>query len=693
MGGTADTVESGVPGEPSPEEMTPLEAGAEMDALRTEILHHDHLYYVVGEPVISDGGYDALYRRLKALESAFPELVTADSPTQRVGAAPVSALPTVEHLAPLLSLDSSQEAADLVRFDERVRKGAEGEVEYLLEPKLDGLSLELVYEDGIFVRAVTRGDGRRGEGVTENIRTIPSVPLRLRGHERPVPALLAVRGEALMSLSAFEELNQRMVEQGSEPYANPRNAAAGAVRQLDSSITAGRPLDCLVYDVLEVEGTAFRTDMEGVEALRDWGFKLPERITLAQSVEEILEYHRGYDRDRDTLDYEIDGVVIKLNDLDARADLGSTSRHPRWAFAFKFEPRKEVTRIERIAVQVGRTGVLTPVALLRPVEVGGVTVSRATLHNREELVRKDVREGDLVRVQRAGDVIPQVVEVVADEGRERKPPFTMPTHCPNCGTPVEERGPFTLCPNRFGCSAQLKGRIVHFTSRHALDVEGLGEETAALLVDRELVREPADLFHLTAELLMPLPGFAEKSAVNLAEAIQARRTTELSRFLHGLGIPEVGVAVAGDLAAHFRTLEALRAADGETLEAVPGIGPRMAEQITGFFADPVNARVVDSLAAEMRELSVEEEVGGDGPLGGLKFVFTGGMQRFTRSQGKKLVEGAGGKVVSSVSGETDYLVAGEAAGSKLEKATKLGVQVVDEAAFVAFLEERGVALD
>lgn len=658
-----------------------------LEELRAELRRHNHLYYVVGTPEISDGAYDELYRELQALEAKHPELVTPDSPTQRVGAPPVDSLPTIPHLAPMLSLDSSQDAAELARFDERIRKAVEGdEVEYLLEPKLDGLSVELVYEDGMLVRAVTRGDGRRGEGVTENIRTIPAVPLRLRTETLPAPPLLALRGEVLMSLSAFEKLNEGLLERGDEPYANPRNAAAGAVRQLDSAITAQRPLDCLVFDILEVEGVAFRTDLEGMEAVREWGFRLPERLTLACSVEEIQDYHTAFRDDRDGLDYEIDGIVIKLNDLDARSDLGATSRHPRWAFAYKFEPRKEVTRIERIAVQVGRTGVLTPVALLRPVEVGGVTVSRATLHNREELTRKDVREGDLVRVQRAGDVIPQVVEVVEEPGRERKPPFLMPSECPQCHTPLEDRGPFTICPNRFGCVAQLKGRVVHFASRHALDIEGLGEETTALLVDREMVTQPADLFGLTAEELEALPGFAEKSASNLAAAIQRRRRTELARFLHGLGIPEVGVAVAADLARNFRTLDALMGADRETLEAIPGIGPRMSEQITDFFADASNRRAVDALAQEMEELSVPEEVGGDGPLAGKKFVFTGGLPTLSRSQAKKLVEAAGGKVVGSVSSETDYVVAGEAAGSKLEKAKELGVEILDEGAFLKLLE-------
>jgi DNA ligase (NAD+) len=670
---------------------------AELEALREEIRRHDHLYHVVGRPELSDAAYDELFRRLQALEARHPELVTPDSPTQRVGAEPRTDLPTVEHTVPMLSLDSSQDPAAVERFDERVRKAVEGhEVTYLLEPKLDGVSIELVYEEGLLVRGVTRGNGRAGEGVTENVRTIPSVPLRLRGEEREVPRFLAVRGEVLMRLAAFEKLNERLLEQGSEPYVNPRNATSGALRQLDSSITAARPLECLAYDVLLVEGAVFRRDSEAVAALRDWGFPVPERIETAGSVEEILAYHAAFDRDRDALDYEIDGIVIKLDSLDDRADMGSTSHHPRWAMAFKFEPRKEVTRIERIAVQVGRTGVLTPVALLRPVEVGGVTVSRATLHNREELERKDVREGDRVRIQRAGDVIPQVVEVVPPEAGpdgalpERAPPFRMPEHCPNCGTPVEEKGPFTYCPNRFGCAAQLKGRIVHFASRQGLDIEGLGDETASLLVDRGLVRELADLFELEVEALLPLPLFAEKKAEKLVAGIAARRRTELARFLFGLGIPEVGASVARDLAAHFRSLEALRAADREALEAVHGIGPRMSEAITGFFTEPAHVAAIDRLEAKMEGLEVDEAPGAGGPLEGMTIVFTGGLDAMSRGAAKKLVEGAGARSPSSVSQETDLVVAGPGAGSKRTKAEELGVEVVDEAGFLALLAERGV---
>lgn len=678
--------------ETPPGELSAENASAEAARLRDEIRRHDFLYHVEGEPEISDAVYDRLFRRLQALEEVFPDLVTPESPTQRVGAEPLEGLPTITHAAPMLSLDSTQDPDDVRRFDERVRRAVEAEdIAYVLQPKLDGVSIELVYEEGVLARAVTRGNGRQGEGVTGNVRTIPSVPLVLRTEEREVPPFLSVRGEVLMRLSQFEKLNQQLLEEGEEAFANPRNATSGALRQLDASITARRPLEVLCYDILEMTGGAFRTDLEGVEALRAWGLRVPERVEQVASVEEILAYHARFDADRDSLDYEIDGVVIKLDDLDERSDLGSTSHHPRWALAFKFEPRKEVTVIDRIAVQVGRTGVLTPVALLRPVEVGGVTVSRATLHNREELERKDVREGDRVRVQRAGDVIPQVVEVVREEGRERGPPFRMPERCPNCGTAVEERGPFTYCPNRFGCTAQLKGRIVHFASRGGLDIEGLGAETARLLVERDLVREIADLFELTEQDLVALPGFAEKSAAKLVEGIRARRRTELQRFLFGLGIPEVGATVARDLAVHFRSLEALLGADPDALQEVKGVGPKMAEQIVGFLADESNARAIRAVAGKIEALEVPEARDAGGPLDGQKFVFTGSLESMSRSRARKLAESLGARTVSSVSGETDVVVAGDGAGSKLEKARELGVRVVDEAEFLRMVGEGGEA--
>jgi DNA ligase (NAD+) len=428
--------------------------------------------------------------------------------------------------------------------------------------------------------------------------------------------------------------------------------------------------------------------LEGVQAIRDWGFRVPERVEVVSSVEEILAYHAAFAAVRDDLDYEIDGVVIKLDLLSARAAMGSTSHHPRWSLAFKFPARQEVTRIDKIDVQVGRTGVLTPVALLLPVVVGGVTVSRASLHNREELKRKDIREGDTVRIQRAGDVIPQVVEVL-ERSEKRAAPFEMPTHCPACGTAVVEDGPRTICPNRFGCPAQLKGRIVHFGARGALDIEGLGEETAALLVDRGLVGELADLFDLTVEQLAELPGFAEKSASKLVEGIARRKRPELARFLHGLGIPEVGATVARDLAFHFLSFAAVRTASREQLEAVRGIGPTMSEAIRGFLDGEQNAAAIDHVLARGVE-PVPPEAPADTALAGRRLVFTGGLERMTRAQAKKLVEGAGARVVSAVSAETDYVVVGEDPGSKYDKALELGVTVLDEDGFLALLLDAGV---
>jgi len=678
------------PEDPRHDETADLEkATAEAAELRREILHHAHLYHVEDRPEISDDAYDGLYRRLQELERLHPELLTPDSPTQRVGGEPQERFETVAHTAPMLSLDSTQSAEEIRRFDDRIRKALGDEPPtYILEPKLDGASIELVYEAGVLVRAVTRGNGREGEDVTGNVRTIPTVPLRLRTDERPAPGFAAFRGEVMMYLSDFEAFNARLVETGQEPYASPRNSAAGSVRQLDSRITASRRLDVLVYDVLALDGDAFTTDTQGVEAVRQWGFRLPERVRTATTVDEILAYHESFQADRDELDYEIDGVVIKLDDLGARERMGTTSHHPRWALAYKFEPRKEITRIERITVSVGRTGVLTPVALLRPVVVGGVTISRASLHNREELKRKDIREGDTVRIQRAGDVIPQVVEVVHHDAK-REQPFDMPAACPTCHTPVVEDGPRTVCPNRFGCPAQLKGRILHFGAREALDIEGLGEETANLLVDRGLVRELADLFDLRPAQLMELEGFAEKSATNLVDAIAARKQPELRRFLFALGVPEVGTTVARDLAAHFGKLESIRTADAAALEAVSGIGPKMSAAITGFFADERNAAAIDAVLArgvapQETEPVIESGTGGDAGAA----VFTGAIP-IPRSQAEEIWRRVGGRVVTSVSKKTDFVVAGENAGSKLEKAEELGVRVLSFEEFARKVEELG----
>ena len=672
--------------------MNKRQAAKRVGELREAIRRHDFLYYVRDSPEISDAAYDELFRELRRLEDEHTDLLTEESPTQRVAGEPVSAFEAVEHAAPMLSLDSDADPDALRRFDERLRKaaGENGRVEYVAEPKLDGASVELVYEQGRLTRAATRGDGLRGEGILANAKTIAAVPLRLRSDEVPVPAFLSVRGEVIMRLEAFEQLNERLMEAGRVPFANPRNAAAGALRQLDPRITSSRPLDIYVYDILAAEGLELETQWQVLETLRQWGLRVNDLPRLVTTVEGLLEYHADLMARRDDIGYEIDGVVVKLNDLPMRQDLGTTARHPRWAFAFKFPPRKEVTRVLKILASVGRTGVVTPVAMMRPVEIGGVTVSRATLHNREEVLRKDIREGDRVRVQRAGDVIPQVVERIDEPGRERAPRFEMPGECPSCGTPLLERGPFSVCPNGFECPAQLAARLLHLGSRNALDIEGLGEETASLLVEKGLVRQLPDLFDLQAERLEELDGFAEKSAAKLVDGIRRASHTELARFLAGLGIPEVGVAVARQLARHFRTFDALREADEEVLQEVEGVGPRMAEQIVGFFLEPHNRQILDRLLDGRIELAepADETVSTD--LAGLRFVLTGGLERLSRDEAKQHLESLGAKVTSAVSSKTDYVVAGTDPGSKLGKAEELGLEILDETAFLDLLRSSGV---
>jgi DNA ligase (NAD+) len=655
--------------------------------LRASLRHHDYLYYVKDAPEIADEAYDSLFRELEALEETFPDLRTPDSPTQRVAGMVLDKFPPVEHAAPLLSLDSSQDDAVLRRFDERLRKMVGDAIGYVLEPKLDGASVELVYESGVFVRASTRGDGLVGEGITENVRTIRSVPLQLRADTRPSPSFLAVRGEIIMRVRGFEQLNEELLQQGKLPFANPRNAAAGSLRQLDPQITARRPLDLYAYDVLVVDGTPLATQWEVLAALRDWGFPVNDLVARHDTVEEIVTYHAELMERRDDLEYEIDGIVVKLDDLSQRKAIGATSHHPRWAFAYKFPPRKERTRVLAIIPSVGRTGVVTPIALLRPVELGGVTVSRASLHNREEVTRKDIREGDRVRVQRAGDVIPQVVDRVDEPGRKRAEPYRLPAACPSCNTPLVERGPFTLCPNSFECPAQLAGRIQHFASRHALDIEGLGEETARQLVAEGLVRHLSDLFDLTADHLVTLDGFAAKSARNLVESIDRAASVSLSRFLYGLGIPEVGVTVARDLARHFGSVDVIRNATPETLAGVHGVGTKMAEQIAGFFQNVRNGKTLDDLLAKV---TVEDETPQGAALAGLKLVFTGSLQHFSRDEAKQLVEALGARATTSVSKGTSYVVYGEDPGSKLDKARDLGVSVLTEAEFLDLLKSKGV---
>ena len=491
-----------------------------------------------------------------------------------------------------------------------------------------------------------------------------------------------------MKIPAFEALNRKLLEAGNEPFANPRNAAAGSLRQLDPRITAERPLNVTVYEVMAIEGGQFSTDSQALKSLGDWGLPTPRRVFEVSTASEIVQRHAQLAEERDRLVYEIDGVVIKLDDLAARHKLGSTAHHPRWAIAYKFAPRGERTRIEQIVIQVGRSGVLTPVALMRPVQIGGVTISRATLHNREEVQRKDIRVGDLVRIQRAGDVIPEVVERIPEPERERETRFKMPSKCPACGSKVVQRGPYTVCPNRFACPAQLKGRIKHFASKGGLDIEGLGEETVSALMNHGLVGDIADLFRLKKDDLLRLEGFAERSAEKLVNAIQKSRRVELGRFLYALGIPEVGAAVARDLARKFPDLKNLREATREELARVAGIGPKMSDAIREFFRDKRNQHAIDALLEAGLEI-IETKKPQRPSLTGKTFVFTGSLDRFSRSEAEKLVEHLGGQATSSVSGQTDYLVVGSEPGKKLAQAKIEGVTTLSEERFIELLREAG----
>lgn len=643
-----------------------------VEGLRAEIRRHDHLYYVLDRPEVSDADYDRLFEELVRMERAHPELVTADSPTQRVGGEPVPELPTVRHLAPMLSLESFH---DRPSVRERLR-GLGADTPLLAEPKFDGISIECVYERGVLGSASTRGDGVRGEGVLSNVRTIRTVPLRLHGAR--IPRRLAVRGEVLMPIAAFRKLHAEAERNGQAPFANPRNAAAGSLRQLDPKITARRALAVFFYDVLLVEGgPPLRSHHQALEWLEAWGLRTSKENRLVQGIEEVFAYHAELAARRDDIPFEIDGIVLKVDDLALRDRLGTTSRHPRWALAFKFPPREAESTIEDIVVQVGRTGTLTPVAVLRPIDLGGVTVTRATLHNREEIARKALRVGDRVRVVRAGDVIPEVVARLP--GGRRGEPFTMPRRCPRCGAHVVREGPFDRCPRGLSCPAQLEAALRHFGSREALDIRGLGLETVRALVDRGLVKGVADLFTLRAVDLVKLARFGDLSAQNLVEAIERSKHTELWRFLAALGIPGVGVQTARDLAEHFGTLRAVLDADEEALRRVPEIGPRTAEPIVRFLRE--NRATIERCLARGVTIARPKATRG-GALSGKTVVVTGTLGSMTRDEANALVREHGGRAASSVTSHTDLVVVGASPGKKLEQARALGIATIDERALL-----------
>ncbi len=669
-------------------------AAERAEALRREIEYHNHRYYVLDDPEISDAEYDRLLGELEAIEAEHPGLVTPWSPTQRVGAGPLSEFAESSHDEPMLSLANAFAESEVTEFDRRLRTalGVESVV-YAGEPKLDGLSVNLRYEDGRLVAAGTRGDGQVGEDITANVRTIRSIPLMLQT-PRP-PQRVEVRGEVVIRRRDFERLNAARLKRDEKPFANPRNAAAGSLRQLDPRVTAQRPLTLFVFGIGASSDSLAADHLGVLEELADWGFRVNERVERIVGAEGLLDYHDRLIAARDGLDYEIDGAVYKVNDRQAWARLGATARAPRWALAHKLPAREATTVVEAIIPSVGRTGVITPVAALQDVEVGGVTVSRATLHNLDEVHRKDVREGDTVMVRRAGDVIPEVVSVVTGRRPAGAAPWAMPAQCPVCGSEVTRLDDEAAhrCMGGLFCPAQRMGALIHFVSRRAMDIDGLGEKLIAQLVETERVKTVVDLYRLTRADLLGLERMGEKSATNLLAAIEASKATTLARFLYALGINQVGEVTARTLATHFGALPALLEADEAALEEVPDVGPVVAQSITRFFRQPHNREVIDGLldAGLHWDDPGREGAGRQGEaaaapaLDGLTFVLTGALSGYTRDEARAAIESRGGRVTGSVSSRTDYLVAGDDPGSKRDRAESLGVTILDEAGFRALL--------
>ncbi|MDD3651500.1 NAD-dependent DNA ligase LigA [Immundisolibacter sp.] len=664
--------------------MDQAEAKARIDALRREIAEHDYRYYVLDAPSIPDAEYDRLMRELLALEAQFPELVTPDSPSQRVGGAPSAAFAPVRHEVPMLSLANAFDEGEVRDFDRRVRElCGEAAVDYHCEPKFDGLAISLRYEGGALVQAATRGDGSTGEDVTANVRTIAAIPLRLRGEP---PPLLEVRGEVYMPRDGFARLNAEQVARGEKPFANPRNAAAGSLRQLDPRITAGRPLRFYAYGHGRVDGDLPGRHSERLAMLQGYGLPVCGLRRLVPDIDGCLRYYAELGRRRPTLPYDIDGVVYKVDRIDLQERLGYVSRAPRWALAHKFPAEEAVTVVENIEVQIGRTGAVTPVARLKPVFVGGVTVTNATLHNEDELRRKDVRIGDSVVVRRAGDVIPEIVGVVPERRPAEARPFEMPTRCPVCGSAIVrlEGEAVARCSGGLYCPAQRKATLAHFASRRAMDIDGLGDKLIEQLVDRGLVRDVSDLYRLDAATLAGLERMGEKSAAKLIAAIEASKRTTLARFIYALGIRHVGEATAAALAAHFGDLEPLMQADVDTLTAVPDVGPVVAQSIRNFFDQPHNREVIGRLlAAGVRWSPVEARTGAR-PLAGKTIVITGTFSR-PREELTAALQRLGAKVSGSVSKKTSFVAVGDNPGSKADKAAELGIPTLDEAALLALL--------
>jgi DNA ligase (NAD+) len=665
-------------------------AAARAALLRETLDCYNYRYHALDDPEVPDAEYDRLMLELRALETQHPELLTSDSPTQRVGAAPAAAFGAVKHRLAMLSLDNAFSDEEVRDFDRRIRErlGRDASIRYSAEPKLDGLAVSARYENGVYVQGATRGDGETGEDITQNLKTVKALPMKLRA-ARP-PPVLEVRGEVFMPLAGFERFNREAIARGEKSFVNPRNAAAGSLRQLDPRMTAARPLDLFIYGLGIVEGGELPAHHSAIlQALRQWGFKICPQSRVVEGVDGCLDYYREMGALRAKLPYQIDGVVYKVDDLDLQRQLGFISRAPRWAIAHKFPAEEALTTVRGIEFQVGRTGALTPVARLEPVFVGGVTVSNATLHNMDELTRKDVRVGDTVIVRRAGDVIPEVVKVLPERRVAGASLVTLPSHCPVCGSPVvrEADQAVARCTGRLICPAQRKEEIKHFASRRALDIQGLGDKLMEQLVDGDWVRTPADLFDLKTEQLAALERMGEKSAQKLQAAILASKHTTLPRFLYALGMRDVGEATALALAQHFGDIAALRQAGEDEIQRVPDVGPVVAKNVAAYFRDPGNAAVVDRLLANGITWPAPAPVSSDAKLAGKTFVLTGTLQALTREGAEEAIVQLGGKVSGSVSKKTHYVVAGTEAGSKLKKAQQLGITVLDEAAFLKLLKK------
>lgn len=650
--------------------------------LRDEINRHDRLYYIENQPVISDAEYDDLMRELRSIEVDFPDLITPDSPTQRVSGAVAQGFQSVKHIVPMISIDNIQTEQDAHDFDKRVKKFLEldesMDIEYVCEPKFDGVSASLTYKKGLLETGATRGDGTTGENITQNIKTIKAIPLRLSGSD--IPEIIEIRGEVIYSIEAFAELNRQLIEQGNQPFANARNAASGSLRQLDSSVTATRPLDFYGWGIGHALGIEFDTEDDVKNRLKQWGFKIDPRMERFDNIDHAISYHHEIENSRDTLPYDADGIVIKVNSRKYQRELGSTAKYPRWAVAYKFKPRQATTVVNDIIVQVGRMGLITPLAKVQPVNIAGVTISNASLHTEDIVLQKDIRKGDTVLIERAGDVIPQIVKSMPEKRTGSEVPFKMPTHCPSCSTPIEKEGSYYYCPS-LSCPDQVRGRIEHLASRRAFDIRGLGEKIVIQFLSEGLIHDPADIFYLKKEHVLELERFADKSTQNLIDEIEKNKKISFGRFLNALSIRHVGQRMSQVIADNFKDLSELMTADESRLIEIDAVGPEIAKSIVNFFSIDTNINTINKMLDAGVHIIYTERVKSD-KLTGKTFVLTGTLESYTRDEAKDIIESLGGKVTSSVTKKTSYVIAGESPGSKLQKAESLGISVVDENEFI-----------